>query len=96
MNIGKAIRELRKQQGLSQGELAEKSGITQAALSAIESKGVRPNAENLKGICAALQVSESLVYVMGMEKSDVPQHKQELYDQFFPFIEDLVKRIGGQ
>lgn len=96
MNIGKAIRELRKRQNLSQEELATQSGITQAALSAIESKGVRPNPETLKRICTILEVPESLVYVMGMEKSDVPEHKRGLYDQLFPVIEDLVKRIGGE
>ena len=95
MNIGKAIRELRKRQELNQGQLAQKAGITQAALSAIESKGVRPNSETLKSLCEALQVPESLIYVMGMEKSDVPEHKQVLYDQLFPVIEDMVKRIGG-
>lgn len=47
MNVGKAIKELRKTQNLNQVELAEMAGITQAALSAIEN-GVRPNPDTLK------------------------------------------------
>jgi transcriptional regulator with XRE-family HTH domain len=94
MNIGKAIRELRKQRGWSQGELGNKAGITQAALSAIESKGVRPNPDTLKNLCLTLQVPESLLYVMGMERTDVPQQKQMLYDELFPVIQDLVKKVA--
>ncbi len=95
MNIGKAIRELRKQKGFSQEELGEKAGITQAALSAIESKGVRPNPDTLKNLCLTLKVPESLVYVMGMERIDVPQEKQILYDELFPVIQDLLKKVAG-
>jgi transcriptional regulator with XRE-family HTH domain len=36
MNVGKAIKEIRKSQGLSQADLSEMTGIMQAALSLIE------------------------------------------------------------
>jgi transcriptional regulator with XRE-family HTH domain len=94
MNIGKAIRELRKEKGLSQGDLALKAKITQAALSAIEIKGVRPNPETLKNICLALTIPESLIYVMGMERNDVPQTKQTVYDELFPLIQEMVLRVS--
>lgn len=93
MNIGKAIRELRKQQKLSQEQLAVKADITQAALSAIEN-GVRPNPETLKNLSTALSVSEALIYVMGMEKSDVADSKQGLYDELFPVIQTLVTKLA--
>lgn len=93
MNIGKAIRELRKQQELSQEQLAEKAGITQAALSAIEN-GVRPNPDTLKNLCSSLNVSEALIYIMGMEKTDVAETKQGLYDELFPVIKTLVQRLA--
>jgi transcriptional regulator with XRE-family HTH domain len=95
MNIGKAIRELRRQQQLSQDTLARQSGITQAALSAIEKKGVRPNNETLQNLCKALNVPESLLYVIGMEKIDIPQQKQLLYDELFPIIQSLVMKIAS-
>lgn len=94
MNIGKAIKALRKQQQLSQEQLAQKAGLTQAALSAIEN-GVKPNPENLKNLSSVLAVPESLIYAMGMEKGDVPPHKQVLYDELFPVIQSLVERISG-
>lgn len=93
MNIGKAIRDLRKQQGLTQGELASQAGITQAALSAIEN-GTRPNPETLKNLCSALNVSEALVYIMGLEKSDVADTKRDLYDELFPVIQNIAQRLA--
>ena len=95
MNIGKAIKELRKEQGLNQAELAKSSNITQAALSQIEN-GKRPGTTTIVNLAKALNVSESLIYVMGMEKGDVPKQNQRLYDDLFPVIKGLVHKIGGK
>ena len=94
MKIGKAIQELRKQRGLSQVGLAKVVGITQAAMSGIEN-GNRPNDATMKGLCAALNVPESLIYVMGMEIGDVPEEKRKLYEDFFPVIKELVFKIAS-
>ena len=95
MNLGKAIRELRKQQSMSQEQLAQKANITQAALSQIEN-GKRPGITTLKKLSAALKVPESLIYVMGMEKDDVPPEKALLYEKLFPVIQSLVSQIGSR
>jgi transcriptional regulator with XRE-family HTH domain len=95
MNLGKAIRELRKQQGLSQEQLAIASNITQAALSQIEN-GKRPGSTTLKKISQSLKVPVSLIYVVGMEKDDVPKEKRLLYDQLFPVIQSLVMQISSK
>jgi transcriptional regulator with XRE-family HTH domain len=95
MNIGKAIKELRKQQGLSQSELAEAADITQAAMSGIEN-GNRPNPITLEKLSNALKVPESLIYVMGMEKDDVPKEKKVLYESLFPVIQSLVMQIASK
>jgi transcriptional regulator with XRE-family HTH domain len=94
MNIGKAIKELRKRQGLSQQELASKAKMTQAALSQIEN-GKRPGTETLKKLSSALGVSESLIYVMGLEQEDVPEHRSSLYNELFPVIQDLVAKLSS-
>lgn len=94
MNVGNAIKEIRKQVGLSQADLAGAAGITQAALSGIEN-GNRPATETLKKISQALGVPESLIYVMGMEKEDVPENKRTLYDQLFPVIVSLVMKVAS-
>lgn len=67
MNLGLAIRELRKERGLTQITLASKAELSQTALSQIE-KGKRPGKNTLKKISTALSIPESLIYVMGLEK----------------------------
>ncbi len=93
MNLGTAIKELRKSKGLSQVELAEKANLSQTALSQIE-KGKRPGIQTLKNISTALEVPESLIYVMSIEKEDVPPQKQTLYEKLFPVIKGLVVQIA--
>jgi transcriptional regulator with XRE-family HTH domain len=93
MNVGKAIKELRKRVGMTQEDLATAANITQAALSGIEN-GKRPGTETLKRISKALQVPESLIYIMGIEKEDVPKGKQLLFDQLFPVITSLVMKVA--
>ena len=95
MNIGKAIKELRKEKGLSQSDLAQVTGITQAAISGIEN-GKRPGVATLKKICDALQISESLVYIMALEKEDVPAEKAILYESLFPIIQKFVLQVAGK
>lgn len=95
MNLGKAIKDLRKGQGLSQEELAAHAGLTQAALSRIEN-GNRPSEETLKKICKALNIPESMVYVAALEKEDVPEDKKFLYDQLFPVIKNMVMQLAGK
>lgn len=94
MNLGKAIRDLRKEKGLSQEQLASAAKITQAALSQIEN-GKRPGTSTLKKISTALKIPVSLIYVAGMEKDDVPKEKRILYEELFPVIQTLVKKIGA-
>lgn len=93
MNIGKAIRELRKKQSMTQDELAEAASISRTALSQVEN-GARPGEETLKRLCAALHVPESLIYIYGMEKEDVPDSKKALYDQLFPVIQNMITKVA--
>jgi transcriptional regulator with XRE-family HTH domain len=95
MNLGKAIKELRKEKGLSQEELAAASSITQAALSQIEN-GKRPGSGTLTKVSKALKVPVSLIYVLGMEKDDVPKERKLIYDQLFPVVQSLILQIGGK
>ena len=94
MNIGKAIQALRKSKDLSQEVLAEKAGITQAALSKIEN-GTRAGEETLKKICEALEISASLLQIYAFEREDVPPQKQLLYDQLFPVIQQMIERLAN-
>ena len=54
--LGERIEKARKLEGLEQNELAEKVGLTQQAISRIES-GLTKNPRNLRAIAKALNVS---------------------------------------
>lgn len=51
------MRELREQQGLTQAELAEKTGLTPNGYAKIERNETEPQAESIKRIAQALGVS---------------------------------------
>jgi transcriptional regulator with XRE-family HTH domain len=93
MNLGKAIKEVRKEKGLSQAELSQVSGLTQAAISNIEN-GKRPGIETLKKICRALNISEGVLYIMALERDDIPKEKEFLFDGLFPIIQKFGFEIA--
>ena len=80
---------------MTQDKLADLAGISRTSLSQIEN-GVRPAEDTLKRLCAALNVPESLVYIHSFEKEDVPESKRALYDQLFPVIQDMIRRVAGE
>lgn len=56
MNIGEKIRLLRKKAGLTQKELGQKLGISQAAIGQFETNRSNPQIETLQKIASALDV----------------------------------------
>lgn len=55
VSVGESVRIIRELQGLSQNELARRSGIPQATLSAIENDRVRLGVERAKVLACALR-----------------------------------------
>lgn len=55
--LGKAIRQLRRERGVSQEALAYEAGVTSGTLSLIERGLSNPTWGTVKGIAAALDVS---------------------------------------
>ena len=67
MNIGKAIKQLRWENYLSQRELAEKCGINNSTLSLIENGIREPSSKSLKKIAEALRLEVSGIYLKAEE-----------------------------
>ena len=93
MNIGTGIKQIRKAKGMSQGELAERSELSQPSLSLIESGTKRPSARNIKKICKALDVPEALVYLYTLEDSDIPESKKDAFNFYYPSVKDMISKI---
>lgn len=95
MNIGRAIRAIRKEMDISQNRLAEMSNITQTSLSQIENGIKRPSAKSMLKICEALEVPEMLIYIMAMQEEDVPESKRHIYRIIYPSILSLSLQMIG-
>ena len=95
MNLGKAIKELRKSKGFSQTELAKTTQITQTALSQIESGIIKPSHNTVERLCKGLGISEPLLYILATEKKDVPEDKIKNFDILYPSIRSLILQMVG-
>jgi len=62
--IGKNISRLRKEQGLSQRDLADKAGITHSAISSIENGKVSPSVSSLQKIVNVFSLSLSEFFTL--------------------------------
>ena len=93
MDLGYAIRLIRNELDITQQELSEMSGVSQAALSQIEKNQKRPGDQTLKKICRALDVPECLIYILGMTGKDVPESRKAAYNMIFPSIRTLAMQF---
>ncbi|HKC68311.1 MAG TPA: helix-turn-helix transcriptional regulator [Bacteroidia bacterium] len=93
MNIGTAIKKIRTGKSLTQGDLSKMTIISQTSISQIEQGIKRPSPKNLQKICKALQVPETIVYFYGLEVSDIPVEKKQVYNFVYPAIEELIKKL---
>jgi transcriptional regulator with XRE-family HTH domain len=93
MDIGNSIKLIRKKLGISQIDLAEKCNISQTSLCQIETGAKRPSAKTLKKLCDELQVPESVIYLLAIEQTDIPENKRKIYGIVYPSIKSLVLHI---
>ncbi len=68
MNLGKTIKELRKQKGMKQMDLAKSIQISQTSLSLIETSVKQPSHETLKKICEFFQIPQPFIYFLSLEE----------------------------
>ena len=67
VSVGESVRIVRELQGLSQNQLAERTGIPQATLSAIENERVRLGVERAKVLARALKCHPAVLLFPGWE-----------------------------
>ena len=65
VSVGQSVRIIRELQGLSQNQLAERTGIPQATLSAIENDRVRLGVERAKVLARALKCHPAVLVFPG-------------------------------
>jgi transcriptional regulator with XRE-family HTH domain len=67
LSVGESVRIVRQMQGLSQNQVAERTGIPQATLSAIENDRVRLGVERAKVLARALKCHPAVLVFPGWE-----------------------------
>ena len=67
VSAGESVRIIRELQGLSQNQLAQRTGIAQATLSAIENDRVRLGVERTKVLARALKCHPAVLVFPGWE-----------------------------
>ena len=72
VSVGESVRVLRELQGYSQNELARRTGISQASLSAIENDRVSLGVERAKILGRALQCHPAVLVFPGWEVARRP------------------------
>jgi XRE family transcriptional regulator, regulator of sulfur utilization len=96
MNIGTAIKSVRNQVGLSQEQLSERTGLSQTSISQIENGVKQPSKKSIRAICRALEIPEAVLYIIGLEDTDVPPSRKKMFADLYPEIKDLAIQIIGK
>lgn len=89
MEIGTAIRTLRKSKGMTQKALAEKCGLSANALCTLEKNGSFPPKDTIERICAALSIPVSYLLFFSITEEDVPEAKRVA----FKALEEPMKAV---
>jgi len=79
MDIGTAIKKLRKEKGLGQKQLAELCGISVNALSQIEINATFPQKNTINKICDSLQIPVSYLLFFSISDEDIPDDKKLVF-----------------
>jgi transcriptional regulator with XRE-family HTH domain len=72
-SIGSTIKLCRGQRGFSQGELAERAGLSVSYLSLIEQGKRTPNLEILEDITDALRIPLNILVFLASDKSELAE-----------------------
>ena len=84
--IGKRLKELRIQKGLSQQDLGDAIGVTKVSICGYENGTRLPNLEKLVSLAEKLEVSERMIRQYKNELEEAGKYaehmRQELYGEF--------------
>jgi len=94
MNLGSAIKLIRKEKGLSQKELAEKCALSVNAMSQIEMNATFPQKGTISRICEVLEIPVSYLLFFSINEDDVPEEKRKTFNALNTAIKELLLENG--
>ena len=93
MNIGNAIKDLRKQKGFKQTDFAARCGLSQSYLSSIEKGRKEPTLNILKQIANALSLPMPVLVFFSLDQDDIAESKQDAFKLLEPSIKGLITDV---
>ncbi len=93
MDLGLAIKSMRKQKGLKQNQFAEICKITPSYLSQIENNNKEPNLSTLKIISGNLGTPLPILFFLALDNEDIKPEKIEAFKMIAPSIKSLVNQF---
>lgn len=93
MDLGQAIRILRVKQGLTQGQLADRCGMSTNAICYIETGRTFPPKATLERLCHGLGIPMLYMQLAYIDEEDFPEEKRVLYRAL---LEPLRNELTGR
>lgn len=90
MNIGSAIKIIRKQKKISQKELSEKCNISINALCQIELNNSFPQKTTIHKICDVMNIPPSYLLFFSITDEDIPEEKRFVFNTLSKTIQELL------
>jgi len=92
MNIGTAIKTLRKEKGYSQKEFADKCALSVNALCQIETNNSFPQKSTINKVCEVLEIPTSYLLFFSISAEDIPEAQREIFDTLSGPIKNVLLR----
>lgn len=93
MNFGFAIKTVRQSKGYNQKSFSEICGISQTALSQIETGLKKPKLRTIKKISQVTNTPEIVLYIIGMEQDAVPQRCKDMHGMIYPSLKNMLLQL---
>jgi transcriptional regulator with XRE-family HTH domain len=93
MNLGNAIKCIRKQRGFTQQEFASACRISQTYLSQIENNLKEPNLSVLKAIAEKLSIPLPILFFQSITEEDVQPRKRVMFKKIDPLVKKIIDEL---
>ncbi len=90
MDIGTAIKMLRKERKITQKLLAEECNISVNALCQIENNSSFPQKNTIRKICQVLNIPASYLLFFSISEDDIPEDKKSAFNYLNSALKELL------
>ena len=90
MNLGQAVKRVRKNKGLNQEQFCNEVGITQSFLSGIENNKKKPSIDVLEKIAEVVDIPIPVLFWFTITENDVCAQKTEMFKLLKPSVDQII------